>query len=383
MHHARSDGRHQGRRNGRLGCGAVVRGDPRVSVAHAHAKERGWFERGGRRVTETTCPPRQVRFNSLETSAGPSGAIRCLTSVSDVVPRASPSPPMPILAPAPPVNLSSAQRALPDNISVHTEDLDTSMFDRTLSQPVSVSSSVVSLPVMTPYRASPAASRSPSPPRQTSTPSVVPVPVLASATVGSFPPESTVGPFSPEGTEGPFRRDVVDKAVGPDEPMLDRDEGLIYSARALPQVFKNYDHERFGKLAGYLLEYFPVSSVEDLINYLRSRIPKNFDDCEFQCALNILRGVEYGQAILARRLRQTLSRTDVRNHQALLVTLVEVCRGLHSICHRPWGPTPSSTSTRSESAPRAGPATPPGPPPSPSCDIPDGPASPDPEEDFD
>ena len=179
-------------------------------VASFHKKPLATRSRALR--VRTRLPPRPVRVSNLATVAGPSGVICRLATVSDDVSHASPSPPMPVLTPGSFVNLSAAQHRLPDNVSVHTEDIDTSILDLTLSRPASVSSSALSLPMLSPSRSSLAVSRSPSPPpRQTSTPSVAPVPDFVSSHVGSFLLYSTVGSFLLESHVGSFRQDVVDK----------------------------------------------------------------------------------------------------------------------------------------------------------------------------
>ena len=61
----------------------------------------------------------------------------------------TPSPLMPALRPEPPVNLSSAQWDLPEILSTHTDDIDVTVFDQTLSGSASASTSIVSLPSLT------------------------------------------------------------------------------------------------------------------------------------------------------------------------------------------------------------------------------------------
>ena len=99
-----------------------------------------------------------------------------------------------------------------------------------------------------------------------STPLFQPVPtgIFTNFNVGTFRVEH-VGTFRVEevGTfpDGTFSRDAATSPppsdMFPEEP--------VHSSRIPPPVFRDYDYARMGRLASALLEYFPMTLIDDFI----------------------------------------------------------------------------------------------------------------------
>ena len=291
-------------------------------------------------------------------------------------------------------DMSSAQNDLPDDLSVHTEDLDMSVFEAVSSCAVSPSESATSVGHEMPSVSALAGHESHSVTAALGGHGLPSVSALAGHEVRLASPyaalevalddppvllpydtESSVaartGPTDVART-GPT---LVDASAGPD----DDDEFFILPASSRPLPFVLYDFARFGRLSDALLDNFPYNSVDDFVATLRSRVPPGTDERELQCALNIMRGVEMGQNLQAQRMIQAITSAHLNGHQAFVLSMAEVCRDLRLVRRRPSEltvPVPSASTSAPPSSPVPGTSAE-------SGEPLDGPASPDPESDND
>ena len=165
----------------------------------------------------------------------------------------TPTPPMLILAPvSPSCNLSSAQwecHPLPDTLSVHSDDLNLSLLNQTLSRPVSnAASSSSHLPPLTPTFEIPQFTFQS--PLRVSTPALY---VRTSDIGPSFVGPSDVGPSS-----------VAPSSVRPSS-----------RSSPVPLLTSSLDYDYMCERALHMLDRLPSAPVIDLVDLMRSCCPTN------------------------------------------------------------------------------------------------------------
>ena len=133
-----------------------------------------------------------------------------------------------------------------------------------------------------------------------------------------------------------------------------------------------------GACAGLLLEQFPKSPVYAFIQHLRTHRPPRTSDVELEEAINVLRGVKIGHRQFTSRLHCILQAANLDDLADFLDALSELGQHLTQIRSHPTWPTETTVihdlnETRNDNMNEQSPVLNP-------SSAPDGPASPDPEQ---
>ena len=216
---------------------------------------------------------------------------------------------IPLLEPAVPLNLSTAQCEFPDTLSVHTEDLDPAILDLSFEREASAAASCVSLSPVSSLSGtvSYALSRS-------STPVLQPSPRASSsaAQVDLFEPPGPIGP--------PAQYDV-----GPSSPV-----------QVGPAVAStSYDLAGMAACSGVLLLQHPREPVSSFAHELFTKCNPNMTVPELACATHVLSGVEAGQRQIANRIVMAIDSADITDFSEFLRVINNIREHLDEVRSRP------------------------------------------------
>ena len=109
----------------------------------------------------------------------------------------------------------------------------------------------------------------------------------------------------------------------------------ISGTERIPPFVKLYNFEYFVKLSDALLHRFPRNAIHDFVSMLRDKVPPGTKEVELQCALNIRRGVEIGQRLLAHRMHEYFTSAPFSTEEELCRAVMRLCRNMKQLDLRP------------------------------------------------